>query len=54
MAETEELTIGQWLEEERRAQQFMAGAALISIVYEILTAKPPKREHWWQIWRERP
>jgi hypothetical protein len=45
--------IGQWLEKERQAQQMAQGIAFLSLIAEIIATPPPKREHWWQFWRER-
>ena len=40
------------IEAERQRQQLAGMIALGSVIADLLTYRPPKREHWWQFWRE--
>jgi hypothetical protein len=45
--------IGHWLEDERQRQKLAEAIVLGNLIMEILLRPPPKREHWWQFWRQR-
>jgi len=40
------------IEAERQRQQLAGMIALGCVITDLLTYRPPKREHWWQFWRE--